>query len=279
MSMAAPGASKPGPFGYDFSSFDEPMSRAESARRRREILQGRSIFSAMESEHQAALMLMVVPWFLVGVVVFSVWSTALSSLTAYAAGYYRFTGSELVLTIVLAIVVTVVGVAGCVFLTRLCIIPPRWRDWVRIYRFAELNGMRFIRVQPGVELPPALVKPRSGATRIFDTLVDERIGLTVGNWVRPTSTGRGIADWRSFILVRTTCADVDYRDPMALGIVASAETALDDPRLADFEIQVGAGQLSAVKGLPPVRMRSAATIRRMLEYAEALRTAADLARP
>ncbi|MEO8528502.1 MAG: hypothetical protein ABI435_05445 [Pseudolysinimonas sp.] len=278
--MAAPGAPNPGPFGYDFSSFDAPMSRAESAGRRRDILQGRSIFSAMAPEHQAALMLMIVPWFLVGVLVFSAWGSVLSAVGASAAGYYRFTGNELALTIVLAIVVTVVGVGVCVFLTRLCIIPPRWRSWVRMHRFAELNGMQFIREQAGVDLPPNMVKPRSGPARIFDTFVEDRIGLTVGNWVRRTRTGWGVlADWRSFILVGTTCADVDYRDPMASGIVASAETALDDPRLSDFGIQVGAGQLVAVKVFPPVRMRSATTIRRMLEYAEALRTAADLARP
>ena len=237
----------------DFSSLDAPMPAAEARARRAAILDGRSPFTAMDIEHWALLLLTPVLWL--------VWLFFVIALVPSVL-FWRFThGPSLdwLLGVLLTIVVVLGGGAVCFFLTRLCIIPPRWGRWVRMHRFAEANGLTFIRMMPDVTLPAEVVASGVRAPRIFDSFSHPATGLMLGNWVRPTISGRGIANWRAFIAL-----------PVALARGPIPEPEPSSPPYDGFEVTVVDDIVYATK-FPSVRMRRSATVRRMFATAASLR--------
>jgi hypothetical protein len=238
---------------YDFTPLDAPMSRAEARARRRAILEGRSVFSAMDIEHWALLLLTPVLWL--------VWLFFVIALVPTVLLWWVTNGPSLdwFLGVLLTIVVGLGGGALCFFLTRWCVIPPRWGRWVRMHRFAEANGLTFIRMMHGVTLPDGVVAPGFQAPRIFDSFSDPSTGFMLGNWVRPTISGRGIANWRAYILLPVALATGPIPEPEPLSLPYDG-----------FEVTVADGILYATK-FPSARMRRSETIRRMFATAAALR--------
>jgi hypothetical protein len=238
---------------YDFSPLDAPMSRSEAKARRVAILGGRSIFTAMDIEHWALLLLTPVLWL--------VWLFFVVGIVPTVLFWYVNHGPSLdwFLGVLLAVVVGLGGGALCFFLTRLTVVHPRWRRWVRMHRFAEVNGLAFIRQMEGVTLPADVVSPGVQAPRIFDAFSDPETGFMLGNWVRPTISGRGIANWRAFILLPVALATGPVPVPEPLSMPYD-----------DFQVSVVDAIAYATK-FPSVRMRRSETIRRMFATAAAIR--------
>ena len=237
----------------DFGPLDGPMPAAEARARRAAILNGRSPFSAMDIEHWALLLLTPVLWL--------VWLFFVIALVPTVLFWWVNNGPSLewFLGVLLTIAVGLGGGALCFFLTRLCIIPPRWGRWVRMHRFAEANGLTFIRMMPGVTLPAEVVAPGFQAPRIFDSFSHPETGFMLGNWVRPTISGRGIANWRAFILLPVSLASGPIPEPEPLSLPYEG-----------FEVSVVDGIVYATK-FPSVRMRRSETVRRMFATAASLR--------
>lgn len=235
---------------YDFSPLDAPMSRAEARARRRRILDGRSLLSATESEHQALLMLLVLPW----VAWLIVSAVLVNSLVTWVAR--NGPDGEWLLGLVLAPIAVALTGGLLALLTRLCLIPPRWGRWVRMDAFAEANGLTFVRVRAGVDLPREVES--AGATavapRIFDAFEDAS-GLLVGNWVRPTPGARGLATWRAVVRV-----------PEASGELP----AVDAEPIDGFDVVQTIDGMRWSTRFPSVRMRRSVTVRRMFATASAV---------
>ena len=238
---------------YDFRPLDGPMPAAEARARRSAILNGRSVFSAMDVEHWALLLLTPVLWL--------AWLFFVIVLvpTVVLWGVDNGPSLDWYLGTALTILVGLGGGALCLLATRLCIIPPRWGRWVRMHRFAEVNGLTFIRMMPGVTLPPEVAAPGFQEPRIFDSFADPETGFLLGNWVRPTVSGRGLANWRAFILVPVALATGPVPEPEPLSMPYDG-----------FDVRVVDDIVYATK-FPSVRMRRSETVRRMFATAAALR--------
>lgn len=210
----------------------------------------------MDLEHWALLILSVFPWLVSLFFVVVLWA---------ALPFAPSTPGEFVLLLAIAIGATVVGFGGSFALSWWCVHPPRWRRWVRMHRFAEVNGLEFVRVEEDIALPGSLVRPGPMRPRIFDSFVDPRTGLRLGNWVRPTATGRGLADWRAYIVIPAHGVEAD--DDRARHLVRRAATLAGVDWGLDFTAEVADGVLVAVR-FPSVRMRRTATIRAMFALAD-----------
>jgi hypothetical protein len=238
---------------YDFRPLDGPMPAAEARARRAAILNGRSVFSAMDIEHWAFLLLTPVLWLVWLFFVIGLVPTVLLWWVNHGPSLDWYLGTALTIVVLLG------GGLLCVLATRLCIIPPRWGRWVRMHRFAEVNGLTFIRMMHGVTLPPQIASSGFHAPRIFDAFSDPETGFMLGNWVQPTNSGRGVANWRAFILVPVALADGPVPQPEPLSMPYDG-----------FDVTVVDGIVYATK-FPSVRMRRSETVRRMFATAASLR--------
>lgn len=224
---------------YDFTPLDARMPWAEARARRRRILAGRSPFSVTELEHWAFLILLAVPWL--------AWLFSSVVLLGSLASWVGMHGPDddwRLVAVVGPIAIALVG-ALLAWLTRLCIVPPRWRRWVRMDAFAEANGLTFVRVREGVKLPEEVEPPSHPAVvpRVFDAFEDPS-GLLIGNWVSPAIGGRGLATWRAVVRV-----------PEALGVLPPVE---EEPIEGFDVVQILEGMRCSTR-FPSVRMRRSAT--------------------
>lgn len=249
--------------GYDFAPLTARMGPREVARRRREMLAGRSAFTAMDIEHWVLLILSAFPWFVSAFFVVALWMMFAS--VPQSPG-------EFVLLLALAIGATVVGFGGSFLLSWWCVHPPRWRPWARMHRFAEANGLEFIRMREGVELPGSLVAPKPRTPRIFDSFRDPRTRLELGNWVRPSIGGRRLADWRAYVVLDAPPRDTEPDEGAMRRLVRRAAVHAGVDWGLDFRAEFAGSRLVAVR-FPSVRMRRTGTIRAMFALADGFRRA------
>ena len=222
---------------YDFSPLDDGMTAAESVARRRAILGGRSVFAELGLTRGLLLLAMVVlvwPLLLasVGVVVMSTVNWLLWNGATADWG----SGTPILILAIL------VAVAAVVLATRVLIIPPAWGRWVRMHRFAEVNGMTFVRRATGNPTTAGI-----GGGALVDVFTDPVAGIVLGN----AGAGTGA---QAFILIQP-----------------------DGAALAPIDAQLFTG--FTVRELPegrlatryrPVRMRDSVTVRRMFATAAAV---------
>jgi hypothetical protein len=248
---------------YDFSALHRPMSSRETRERRRAILAGRSLWSALEVEHFAGIivvgglnLLVVIPVAVVSV------------LAAFSAAGAVQSAGDVAAIALLTVVVPIAAAAIVYFSMRALLIPPRWRAWVRMHRFAEENGIEFVREEGGVRLPGTLVPRRTGGigpTRLYGGFRDAARGITLGDYVVPAAAPEGVADWLGVIEVRFG----DDGDGGRLGHTAIQRMLGDTAGPWSIEIQLVAGAAVAVKHLP-FRTRKAANLERAFRIAWAI---------
>lgn len=228
--------------GYDFSLLDAPMSGPEAAARRREILGGRSILRDMSVLRGTLLAIMVLlGWPLIAV---TVGVFVVSSLTWV---FDRGPTADWGFGVPILLLVGLIEIAAGVVATRALFVPPVWRRWVRMHRFAEANGMSFIRRATQADLPGVEVEV-AGVAVLEEVFSDPVAGLVLGN------SGAGVGA-QAFILVHPggeTPVPVDA-DPLDGFTVRETR----DGRLATR--------------YRPVPMRRSATLRRMFATAEYVR--------
>lgn len=251
---------------YDFSGLHRPMSRSEARERRRAVLAGKSLWSALEIEHYAGVIVvggihlfLLIPASVVLVIAAVLAADAVRSVSD-AVGW------------VLIVVGVPLAVAAVVFFSmRLLLIPPRWRAWVRMHRFAEENGIAFVREELGVQVRGSLVPQRRSflPPRLYDGFRDEARGIILGDWVLPAVTPRGFADWMGVIEVRADHLDEQHR----LGYAGIRELLGDTAGSWSIEVQTLPGAVVAVKQLP-FRTRKPANLERAFRIAWALHEAA-----
>ena len=181
---------------YDFSPLDGPMSAAESAGRRKSLLGGRWLIAELGLTRgilMLGMVLVVWPMLLlsVGVVVTSTISWVIWNGATADWGF----GTPILILIAL------VAIAAVVLLTRLLLIPPAWGRWVRMQRFAEANGMTFLRRASMAGMPTAALGPAA----LSDVFTDPVAGVVLGN----AGAGTGA---QAFILIqpaRAALAPID----------------------------------------------------------------------
>ncbi|WP_395638698.1 hypothetical protein [Pseudolysinimonas sp.] len=227
---------------YDFTPLDAPLSSTESAARRRAILAGRSLIADLS---------FVRTLLLVGVAIFA-WPAVLifSVVTVnFVIGWVARNGptAEWGAGTPLLLGAVVVAVGLCVVVTRLLLIPPAWGRWVRMHRFAEVNGMTFIRRATQADLPDApIVAPQApGATLLSDVFSDPVAGIVLGN------VGAGPGS-QAFILMQPDGTGMAAIDALPFGGFTVRETP--DGRVATR--------------YRSVRMRDSVTVRRMFATAD-----------
>lgn len=174
---------------YDFSPLDGPMTAAESAARRRALLGGRSLLRELGLTRGMLLFGMAVfVWPVLLLSVLTVLGTTINWVIWNGPTADWGFGTPILLLGIL------VAVAAVVLATRLLLIPPAWRRWVRMHRFAEVNGMTFIRRATPTDLPDSPVG-LPGATLLEDVFTDPVAGIVLGN------AGAGVGA-QAFVLVR-----------------------------------------------------------------------------
>ncbi|AYF98654.1 hypothetical protein [Protaetiibacter intestinalis] len=249
------------PIPYDFSGLTRPMARPEVRARRRAILAGKSYFSALEIEHAAGLLvvggiclLMLIP------------TAVVLAVSGIAAAHLVSNAGEAVGLVAVVVGAPLAAAAITYFSIRALVIPPRWRAWVRMHRFAEENGLEFVREESGVRYPIAARTPASwGPPRLYGAFRDHARGITLGDYVILPMTPRGLAEWLGVIEVRR--AEVELDD----AAVAALRRVLDEaasPWMS--ELVVREGDVLAVKRLP-FRTRNSANLERAFRIAWALR--------
>jgi hypothetical protein len=233
-------------FPYDFSGLHRPMSRQESRARRRSILAGKSLFSALEIEHWAGLIVvgginlfMVIP---VAVIV------AIGGILAVP--FVQNVGD--VLALVLLVVVVPLAAAAIVFFSmRALLIPPRWRAWVRMQRFAEENGLEFVREQIGADVPSALIPKRHSMLppRIYGAFRDAARGILVGDYVLPAAAPDGMGSWRGIVEVTFEGRMFD-EDGGFLSYAAIQRVLGDTPGNWSIEVELVGDRAIAMRSIP-----------------------------
>jgi hypothetical protein len=222
----------------DFSPLDAPIRAAESAARRRSLLAGRSIFAELTVTRGMLLLGMVLlVWPLVLV---SAGVVAWSTITWVARN--GPTADWVLGTPVLALAV-LTALAATVFATRLLIIPPAWGRWVRMQRFAEVNGMTFLRRAGGGGVATAGF---DGGV-LGDVFTDPATGIVLGN------AGAGVGA-QAFILIGPGAAELAPIDAQLF----TGFTVREQPE----------GRLAT--RYRTVQMRDSVTVRRMYATADAV---------
>lgn len=223
---------------YDFSPLDGPMTAAESAARRKALLGGRSLISELGLTRGMLLLGMVLfvwPMLLlsVGVVVTSTINWVIWNGATADWGF----GTPILILIAL------VAIAAVVLVTRLLLIPPAWGRWVRMQRFAEVNGMTFLRRASEAGMPTAALGPAA----LTDVFTDPATGVVLGN----AGAGTGA---QAFILIRPGGA---------------ALAAIDAQLITGFTVrEQPEGRLATnYRALP---MRDSVTVRRIFATADAV---------
>jgi hypothetical protein len=141
------------------------------------------------------------------------------------------------------ILIALVAIAAVVLVTRLLLIPPAWGRWVRMQRFAEVNGMTFLRRASEAGMPTAAF----GAGALSDVFTDPITGVVLGN------AGAGTGE-QAFILIRPGGAALAPIDAQLL----TGFTVREQPE----------GRLAT--NYRSVAMRDSVTVRRMFATADAV---------
>jgi hypothetical protein len=171
---------------YDFSPLDDPIPPGESAPRRRAMLDGRSVFAELSLTRGLLLIGMV---FLVWPTLALFGGTILVFLVSWVTSRGPTADWGFGAPLLLGAILVAVGL--CVVLTRLLLIPPAWGRWVRMHRFAEVNGMTFLRRATGGGVATAGL----GAGVLNDVFTDPVAGVVLGN------AGAGVGA-QAFILIQ-----------------------------------------------------------------------------
>jgi hypothetical protein len=221
---------------YDFSPLDDPIPPGESLSRRREMLGGGRWGEMSMLRLGLLLMMLFIVWpgvlVVVGVLLFSVLSWVAWNGPTQDWGW----GTPLLIGGI------VVAVGLCVVLTRLILIPPTWGRWVRMHRFAEVNGMTFLRRVAGGGLAGL-----PGQTVLSDVFTDPVAGVVLGN------AGAGMGA-QAFILIQ----------PGETGLAP-----IDAQRFDGFSVREQPEGRLATR-YRSVRMRDSVTVRRMFATADAV---------
>lgn len=256
---------------YDFSGLHRPMSRRESRERQRRILGGAPLWRALEIEHVAALAVVG------GINLFVVIPAALvAAFAAVAASAWVTSPADVAGMLLLLVGAPLAAAAIAYFSMRALLIPPRWRAWVRMHRFAEENGLEFVREAEGVRIPGTLTPDRHSfrPPRLYGGFRDETRGILLGDWMLPAVTPRGLGDWMGVIVVQADYAGETRR----LEHDTIRDLLGDALGSWSVEVQTVPGAVVAVKDLP-FRTRNAAHLERAFRIAWALHeTAAALRR-
>lgn len=223
---------------YDFSPLDIPITSAEAAARRKVLLGGRSLLAELGLTRGLLLIGMVLlVWPLLLVSVGVVLTSTLSWLVWNGpTADWAFGTPILLLAVLVAIAAVVIG-------TRLLVIPPAWGRWVRMHRFAEANGMTFLRRATQNGTATAGI----GAGMLSDVFTDPVSGVVLGN------AGAGVGA-QAFILIQPGGAELAPIDAQLL----TGFTVRDQPE----------GRLAT--RYRPVAMRDSVTVRRMFATADAV---------
>ena len=223
---------------YDFSPLDGPISAAESAARRKELLGGRSLIAELGLTRGALLLGMVL--FVWPLLVLSV-GTVITSTISWVI--WNGATAEWGFGTPILILMALVAVAAVVLVTRLLLIPPAWGRWVRMQRFAEVNGMTFLRRANDAGGPASALD----AAPLTDVFTDPVTGVVLGN----AGAGTGA---QAFILIRPGGAALAPIDAQLL----TGFTVREQPE----------GRLAT--GYRPLPMRDSVTVRRMFATARAV---------
>lgn len=255
---------------YDFSGLRRPMSRHEARERRRTLLAGKSLWTTLEVEHAAGVIVVG------GINLFMVIPVAVASAVSamFATDALR-SGADVVGWLLLVLGVPLAAAAIVYFSMRAVLIPPRWRAWVRMHRFAEENGIEFVREEEGFEVRGSLAPQRRSfrPSRLYGAFRDEARGITLGDWVLPASTPRGFGDWLGVIEVHSERFSASDR----LGYGTIRDILGDVAGSWSIEVQTVPGAVVAVKHLP-FRTRNAANLERAFRIAWALHEKVAVAR-
>jgi hypothetical protein len=223
---------------YDFSPLDGPMPAAESTARRKALLGGRSLIAELGLTRGALLLgLVLFVWPMLLLAVGTVITSTISWVVWNGATADWGFGTPIL------ILVALVAIAAVVLVTRLLLIPPAWGRWVRMHRFAEVNGMTFLRRTSEAGMPTAPL----GAAALSDVFTDPVAGVVLGN----AGAGTGA---QAFILIQPDGA---------------ALAPIDAQLLTGFTVREQAeGRLAT--NYRPLPMRDSVTVRRMFATAEAV---------
>lgn len=255
---------------YDFSGLHRPMSRHEARERRRGILAGASLWRALEVEHVAGLLVVG------GINLFIVIPLGVLSAFAAVAASPAIHSAADVAGMLLMLVGAPLAAAAITYVSmRPLIIPPRWRAWVRMHRFAEENSLEFVREEEGVRIPGTLTPSRSSfrPPRLYGGFRDPERGILLGDWVLPAVTPRGFGDWLGVIVVQSERFAESHR----LGQGAIRDLLGDAAGSWSLEVQTVPGSIVAIKHLP-FRTRNAAQLEQAFRIAWILHEAAAVPR-
>lgn len=218
------------------------MGRAEAREWRKTLRGGRSYFRFMEIEHFAGLMvvgglslILVLP------------TAALMPISVLFSLHLVKTPGEAWGAFALGIPLPIALLAAVYFVIRALIIPPRWRRWVRMARFAQDNRITFIIVEP-MQVPGTIIPRRNSMapSRLYGAFRDDSRKITLGDYVLPARTPKGIGSWRGVILLETGLPLAEGRLKIEQ-IDALIGTAAGD---WNVEIEVVGDVVIAVKSLP-----------------------------
>lgn len=248
-------------FPYDFSGLHRPMSRREARDRRRSILAGGSLWRVLEVEHVAALIVVG------GINLFFVIPIAVLLAVSALAAAPAVQNAADVAGMILLLMAPLAAAAIVYFSMRSILIPPRWRAWVRMHRFAEENRLEFVREQEGVRIPGSLTPTRSSfrPPRLYGGFRDPQRGIMLGDWVLPAMTPRGFGDWMGVIVVEAQ----QLSETTRLGDGAIRELFGHAAGSWSIEVETVPGAVVAVKRLP-FRTRKPAQLERAFRIAWAL---------
>ncbi len=172
----------------DFSPLDGPLEAGEGRARRRMLRGGRSAVSEFTLAQWLALVFVGFAWLVVlpviGVVMYAAvdWLGTRGATPDFQSGMPLLTGGS------------AIAILALVLLTRWAVLPPRWGRWVRMQRFAEANGLTFIRRATRGDLPTAVVAADGDVGLLTDAFVDPDSGIVAGN------AGEGMGR-QAFVLV------------------------------------------------------------------------------
>jgi|GEM_PF-2951266 hypothetical protein len=226
----------------DFAPLDGPLDAGEAKARRRALRNGRSAAYELTLNQWLGLFFVGFAWLLVlpiiGIALYASldWLRTRGATPDFIAGVPWLTGGS------------VVAVVGLIVGTRYTLVPHRWDRWVRMQRFAEANGLLFIRRATSDELPVGIAAGERGVGLLSDAFVGPATGVVVGN------AGEGLGR-QGFVLVPSGIPDGDF--------------APGEEPLTGFDVVPTRDGLLALRHRSVGR--SSASIRRLFATADAVR--------
>lgn len=248
---------------YDWSSFERPMGRAEARELRKTLRGGKSYFRFMEIEQFAGLIV------LGGIALFMIVPAAVVLPISVVSSFHLVkTPGEALGAVGLGLVLPIVLFAAVYFGIRALIIPPRWRAWARMARFAHDNRITFIIEEP-MQIPGTLIPSRNSIapSRLYGAFRDDGRKITLGDYVLPARTPRGIGSWRGVIIVEPGLQ-------LGEGLLGAGQVSAligDTAGNWNVELEVAGDVVVAVKSLPFFTRRPAA-LRRAFDIAVAIQS-------